>query len=158
MTDPAETPQIPRHSLPKDRFIYTMLGLFIGVFGVHNFFAGRKKSAFIQLLLGILWIFLLSFPVAKWTGCSEETCNTWTIAIFSVGLLWVYLEVFLVQRDGNGNYMDDPARPARILLAILVLVAFVILPALLYFYQSYLDRKQQDQGGNIQTETLSHMQ
>ena len=37
--------------------------------------------------------------------------------------------------------MDDQARPARILLAIIVIVAYVILPSILFFYQRHLDQK-----------------
>ena len=126
----------------KNRFIYTMLGIFAGSLGVHNFYAGRKVPACLQLLLVILWVGLLvleSFLTGL--GIPDELLQYSAGILFAAELLWVYLEVFLVRRDGDGDLMDDQARPARILLAIIVIIAYVILPSILYLYQRYLDNE-----------------
>src|SRR5436305_1615701 len=42
----------------KSRIAYILLGLFLGVWGVHNFYAGRTQQAVTQLLLTFLGIAL----------------------------------------------------------------------------------------------------
>ena len=127
----------------KNRFIYSMLGLFAGALGVHNFYAGRKVRGILQLLTAIIWLQLLVLGpvIAGKTGISEIFLQNAALAVFGAELLWVYLEVFLLKRDSDGDVMDDQARPARILLAIIVIVAYVILPSILFFYQRHLDQK-----------------
>ncbi len=51
---------------PKSRTTYILLGLFLGVFGVHNFYAGYTGRAVAQLLLTLLSLFMLSPFVAIW--------------------------------------------------------------------------------------------
>ena len=36
-------------SAPKSRTAYILLALFLGTFGIHNFFSGNKKHGFIKL-------------------------------------------------------------------------------------------------------------
>lgn len=50
----------------KSRTTYILLGLFLGVFGVHNFYAGYTGRAIAQLLMTLLSLFLLSPIVAIW--------------------------------------------------------------------------------------------
>ena len=70
-------PQAPSQSpgnanMPKQRSVYIVLGLFLGGLGIHNFYAGYKTEASIQLALGIVGIltsppgFVLNLCVGVW--------------------------------------------------------------------------------------------
>ena len=52
---------------PKSRLVYIILAIFLGGFGVHNFYAGYTKNAVIQLLLTLL----LGWTVWSWCGSSS---------------------------------------------------------------------------------------
>lgn len=66
---------------PKNRAIYIVLALFLGAFGVHNFYAGRNGTAIAQLLVTFLtgWLF---FP------------------LLILGL-WILVEMVVVDSDGK---------------------------------------------------------
>jgi TM2 domain-containing membrane protein YozV len=58
---------------PKTRVLFVLLGIFLGVFGVHNFYAGYVKKGTIQLCLTVLTCFyggLLSWPWAIVEVCT----------------------------------------------------------------------------------------
>ncbi len=67
---------------PKSRLAYILLALFLGGFGVHNFYAGYTKKAVIQLLLTVL---------LGWTG----------VVALAV-LVWIILDIIQVTADSNG--------------------------------------------------------
>jgi TM2 domain-containing membrane protein YozV len=55
-----------RNPQQKDRIAYILLGIFLGVFGVHNFYAGYTGRAVAQLLISVLTLFFGSFISAIW--------------------------------------------------------------------------------------------
>jgi TM2 domain-containing membrane protein YozV len=55
-----------RYPQPKERIAYILLGIFLGVFGVHNFYAGYTGRAVAQLLISVLTLFFGSFISAIW--------------------------------------------------------------------------------------------
>lgn len=57
----------------KDRALYIILGIFLGLLGVHNFYAQRVPAACMQLALGILGAALL--PVALPVALSAIVLN-----------------------------------------------------------------------------------
>ncbi len=65
----------------RERLVYILLCLFLGIFGVHNFYAGYSGRAIAQLLLTLLSFFILSPIVA----------------------IWCLIEVFVVKQDVNGS-------------------------------------------------------
>ncbi len=67
----------------KSRGIYIILGLFFGLLGVHNFYAGHFRSAVCQLLLNI---FLF-----------------WTILVPAGIAVWVIIELITVTEDSEGQ-------------------------------------------------------
>jgi TM2 domain-containing membrane protein YozV len=77
-------------SRAKSRVGYVLFGIFFGVFGIHNFYAGYKEIALTQLLLTILlcWI-----PVVG------------DIVIAGVWI-WAVVQVATVVKDANGNPMS----------------------------------------------------
>lgn len=50
----------------KSKITAGILGIFLGCFGVHNFYLGYNGKAIAQLLITLLSIFLLSWVSAIW--------------------------------------------------------------------------------------------
>ena len=65
----------PRGSYVKYRNVYVVLGIFLGVFGIHNFYAGYIRKAVIQLFITVCfgWLLLPLFAVAFWAGWEAVT-------------------------------------------------------------------------------------
>ena len=83
-TPSTSSPQVVRTA--KSRGIYIILGLFLGgLFGLHNFYAGRYKEAVAQLFI----ILMLG----------------WVIIGIVINVIWVLIELCTVTKDGNGNPM-----------------------------------------------------
>lgn len=77
----------PLIRVAKSRGIYILLALFLlGLFGAHNFYAGRYGVGTCQLLITLLtgWLFLPLVAVA----------------------VWVILECLIVTKDGSGHPMS----------------------------------------------------
>lgn len=53
-------------SQPKSKMAAGLLGIFLGCFGVHNFYLGYTGKAVGQLLLTVLSCFVLSFVSGIW--------------------------------------------------------------------------------------------
>lgn len=87
---------VPDTSVPalKTRDYYIILGLFLGLLGIHNFYAGRYKTAAVQAMVTFCLF---------WTG----------ITIFAV-YIWVIFEIFIVSRDGRRNLMLEKSSTLRI--------------------------------------------
>jgi TM2 domain-containing membrane protein YozV len=68
-------------ALPKNRVIFVLLGIFLGVFGVHNFYAGYVKKGAIQLCVTLLSCFYAFF----------------------VSWIWAIIEVCTVDKDAEGT-------------------------------------------------------
>ena len=64
----------------KNKMTFTMLGLFLGAFGAHNFYAGYTAKAIIQLCLSVL---TLGFGIPM----------SW---------IWAVIEICIVNRDSTG--------------------------------------------------------
>ena len=64
---------------PKSRVTFILLGIFLGAFGVHNFYAGYNRRGWFQLALTCLSVFTLG-------------TITW---------LWALVEVCIVSRDAD---------------------------------------------------------
>lgn len=64
----------------KSRLAYILLGLFLGEFGVHNFYAGYTTVAVIQLLITVL------------------SCGTLAV----IAWIWAIIEMITVTEDVQG--------------------------------------------------------
>lgn len=53
-------------SAPKSRTVYILLAVFLGAYGVHNFYAGDKKAGLIKLLVSVLTCFIGAIPMFIW--------------------------------------------------------------------------------------------
>ncbi len=67
----------------KQRIAFILLGIFLGAFGVHNFYAGYTGRALAQLLITVLVSWWLIFPLI----------GVW---------IWVIVEVITVEADATG--------------------------------------------------------
>src|SRR5262245_12895338 len=65
---------------PKNRTAYIVLGIFLGAFGAHNFYAGYTGRAVGQLCLTVLTLFYLA--IASW--------------------IWAIVEICIVDKDSTG--------------------------------------------------------
>jgi TM2 domain-containing membrane protein YozV len=67
---------LPSHDLegrqPKSRTTYIVLGVFLGAFGAHNFYAGYTGRAVGQLCLSVLTLFRLA--IVSWIWAIVEIC------------------------------------------------------------------------------------
>ena len=76
----------------KSMNVSVLLALFLGQFGVHNFYLGYKKKAIAQLAMGILSILLMIVPDA----------SAFAAIISAVLVVWVITDiVFLLLRKTN---------------------------------------------------------
>jgi TM2 domain-containing membrane protein YozV len=76
-----------RPSDQKSRIAYILLGVFLGLLGIHNFYAGRTGSGVAQLLITLISIPLMFFCIGF-------------VTIF-VPVVWVLVEMIVVDEDGN---------------------------------------------------------
>ena len=99
---------------PKSRVGFVLFALFLGAFGIHNFYALRIKSAVTQLLLTLftgvaLGVLTGIAYAAKWTWWLE---NGWLVAaivepVVILGVwIWSIVEICVVSRDGRGVPMQ----------------------------------------------------
>jgi len=66
---------------PKTRVIFVLLGIFLGAFGVHNFYAGYAKKGAIQLCVTLL-------------SCLYGAAISWP---------WAIIEICTVNQDAEGT-------------------------------------------------------
>ena len=78
---PAQLVDYYRQQQPKTRVLFVLLGIFLGIFGVHNFYAGYVKKGTIQLCLTIL-------------TCFYGGLLSW---------LWAIVEVCTINKDAEGT-------------------------------------------------------
>ena len=71
---------IPLYIRRRSRLTYILLGVLLGAFGGHNFYAGYIKRAVAQLLLTLLTFFICG--IFAW--------------------IWAIVEVCVVRQDGDG--------------------------------------------------------
>lgn len=63
---------VPAYIPRRSRLTYILLGLFLGAFGGHNFYAGYIKRAVLQLLLTVLTCFFGA--IISWIWAIAEIC------------------------------------------------------------------------------------
>lgn len=74
--------QLPQGAETQSRVIYVILGIFLGVLGIHNFYAGRTYCGLAQLLTTLLLGWLVIPILGMW--------------------IWTIVEICTVKCDGDG--------------------------------------------------------
>ena len=74
---------VPRPAAAKNRTAYVLLAFFLGVYGIHNVYAGYTQKAVIQLLLTV--------------------CSCWCLSL--VVFIWNIVEMCTVENDASGAPM-----------------------------------------------------
>ena len=69
-------------NLPKSRIAYQILAFFLGLLGIHNFYAGFTKRGIAQLLISVLGSIVLIPTLCVW--------------------VWVIVEIFSVDQGPDG--------------------------------------------------------
>lgn len=77
---PYAQPMVPAGRVPSSRTTFVVLGIFLGMFGAHNFYAGYTGKAIGQLCLSIL------------------TCGY----LLVVSWIWAIVEICVVDKDSAG--------------------------------------------------------
>ena len=90
-------PDFIRADAPKSRLIYILLALFLGYFGVHNFYAGHIGRAVIQLSLNVLAF--LCFVLLGWLIIGIVIAIPLWLALF----VWVIVDICTVTQDAAGQ-------------------------------------------------------
>ena len=72
---------------PKTRVIFVLLGIFLGILGVHNFYAGYTKKGAMQLVATVLIAFYSE--IAAW--------------LWLVVWLWAIVEICTVNQEADGT-------------------------------------------------------
>jgi TM2 domain-containing membrane protein YozV len=72
---------------PKTRVVFVLLGIFLGIFGVHNFYADYTKKGAMQLVATVLIGFYAE--IAAW--------------LWAVVWLWAIVEICLINKDADGT-------------------------------------------------------
>lgn len=87
MPPPVAPPPPPQQSLPfpnpKSRVAFILLGVFLGGFGIHNFYAGYTGKAVAQLLANLFLFWTVVVPLGIW--------------------IWILVEVITVTHDAQGR-------------------------------------------------------
>jgi TM2 domain-containing membrane protein YozV len=84
VTPPYRPANVPVYAaLPKNRVTFILLGIFLGIFGAHNFYAGYTGRAIAQLCITLCTLFMGA--IISW--------------------IWAIVEVCTVDRDSRNIYM-----------------------------------------------------
>jgi len=73
--------RLPLQPGPRSRVTFVLLGVFLGIFGMHNFYAGYNKKAAIQLALTVL-------------TCFYGAAISW---------IWAIVEICVINKDAEGE-------------------------------------------------------
>lgn len=100
----------PLHAQQKSRWVYGLLAL-LTPFGIHDFYAGRIKSAIIIMAIELLSCYLLreSITLAKTyghhAGFGPAVADFYAMNLIIVSIIFRLVECVAVKRDGKGVKM-----------------------------------------------------
>lgn len=100
--------QVPTNQ--KSRGIYVMLGLFLGCFGIHNFYAGHIARGIAHLVLAI-WpsigvLVRLSRIEGDYAQYDVAYAVQGLLITWLVNIIWVIIELVKIKKDGKGIPMN----------------------------------------------------
>lgn len=94
----------------KSRGIYVMLGLLLGCFGFHDFYAGHIARGVAHFVL-VLWFsvgFLVRLSRIEGDYAQYDVASAVQSLVISwlVNIVWVIIELIVIKKDGKGNPME----------------------------------------------------
>lgn len=100
--------QVPSNQ--KSRGIYVMLGLFLGCFGIHNFYAGHIARGIAHLVLAV-WpsvgvLVRLSRIEGDYAQYDVAYAVQGLLITWLVNIIWVIVELITIKKDGRGIPMN----------------------------------------------------
>ena len=113
---------------PKSRAIYGVLGFFLGIFGIHNFYLGRKIQGFFQILI---WLILLIGAIFSKAMPAHIRMIFFIFGGFSlivyavIAPFWVGLNLLLTKRDGKKRLMSKDGKTVCTVFGIIILVGYL---------------------------------
>ncbi len=94
--------------IAKSRVVYIMLGIFLGLLGIHNFYAGYFRKGVAQIIVSVLSV------VAALAGGVALYSPMPNMGILLIGLgvllrvfwlVWVILDLVTIKTDASGDAM-----------------------------------------------------
>lgn len=104
---------LPQRSHPA----YLAWGVCLGIFGAHNFYAGRKAA-------GVVKVLLLLLAAALIPGWGKAALASLAVVVF-IMCCWVAVELMAVRTDALGRSLLRPRRWVAAVAALAVLAAGV---------------------------------
>lgn len=102
----------------KSMTVYLLLASFLGIYGVHQFYAGRIKRGLFMLILSVL-PFILGMILPGVAGAiSFLFLGIWYIMAF----IWVFASICTNKTDSTGKFM----KPNPILRVVLIVIGVFI--------------------------------
>ena len=97
-----------RGTAGKSRIVYVLLGIFLGMYGIHNFFAGYTGKAIGQLIITLIMCWLVIPMIAVGSAGNEALAGWLVIPMIAVAAVWIWVivEVCSVTQDAQGNYFS----------------------------------------------------
>lgn len=88
----------------KSKIAYRVLAIFLGAFGIHNFYAGRKKRGFIELGIVLVLIIVASVIAPSEITTLEQLKATKRIITLlrMIPWIWIIIDLCKVKTDGKG--------------------------------------------------------
>ena len=85
----------------KSRGIYIILGILLGLFGIHNFYAGYYGRGAAQLIITILF----GFSAMSMSSQDADAGAGMMVMVFLIVGIWVLIELVSVTKDAEGQKM-----------------------------------------------------
>lgn len=87
----------------KSKIVYRLLAFFFCPLGIHNFWAGHKKRAIIELVLGlVVWGIALNLMFTEVPLNELRAMATKIKLVQCIPYIWFFIDVFTVKKDGKG--------------------------------------------------------
>ncbi len=105
----------------KSMTVYLLLAFFLGIYGVHQFYAGRIKRGLFMLILSIFPLILGIVLPGFASALSFLFLGIWYIIAF----IWVFISICANETDSSGKFMK-PNPILRVVLIVIEVFAFLL--------------------------------
>lgn len=106
----------------RSRVAYQWLGFFFGVYGIHNFYAGRIGVATMQLVLSLIFTATSNAARLGIFGNVSSSVFWGPLAASFFVIFWVWIDLFTVDSDSENRIMPGQSIAGMLLLIPVVLI------------------------------------